>query len=321
MRRLLNVFEAEKKNYRQVAICIEKIGVSFAYAQKTATGWLLDNCGLIKCQGDTEVIKALKTIKELDDDESQCVSILTPGNYQYALCELPNVASDQIIDALKWRLEDYIDFPIENAAVDYIQLPQGPEGASMGYHFVSPKDVIGKQQEMLKYAGFDVIAVDVPELCFGNLALLSSGMEQSTAFVKLHPSQSTVILVSKGEIELIRTLNIDMSPLYQKVSHHLSLEEKASKRELIDELAVEIQRTSEYVRTVLKQLPPQSLYLSPLSFSCQDFLDELQESLGLSTHMIDCNSIIQTRSAFSVKQLERSFIALCGALRQESLPC
>ena len=183
MRRLLNLFEAQKRNDRQVAIYIENVGVSFAYVQKTDKGWLLENCGLIKCQGDTEVVKALKTIKDLDKDESQCISILTPGKYQYALCELPNVPSDQIIDNLKWRLEDYIDFPIENAAVDYIQLPQSPEGVLMGYHFVISQNFIAKQQEMFKYVGFDVIAVDIPELCFGNLAFLSSGAEQSTAYV------------------------------------------------------------------------------------------------------------------------------------------
>ena len=50
--------------------------------------------------------------------------VLNPDEYQLHLVESPDVPDSELREAVRWRIRDLIDFPVDEAAIDVFDMPQ-----------------------------------------------------------------------------------------------------------------------------------------------------------------------------------------------------
>ena len=301
----------------RLAVAFDELGFSYALVDNSQVKPFVRDCGFINTSNEAQTLKELKSLCLTHHFEDlQCSLVLAPDKYVFFLIDAPDVGVGDLSDSLRWRMKDYLDYPVEEALFDYIELPRSKFlDKKMVYQIASKRSVVEKQVGLMQAAGFNVDIIDTPEFAIKNIAKLLEENEQGEAFVKLHPLQSKIVLVRKNDLYLMRNIDVDISSVFDKSSLNLSLEEKAKVRELVDELALEIQRSLDYCTSVLKQSPAQSLVFSPVGFACEDFLTEMRTVLGFPVKMLDCSDYIDFYEDFPLEKQARCFAALGAALR------
>ena len=53
----------------------------------------------------------------------RCASLLGEGLYRVAQLEAPAVPAEERVQALRWRLKDVVDFPVDGASVAVVDIP------------------------------------------------------------------------------------------------------------------------------------------------------------------------------------------------------
>ena len=51
--------------------------------------------------------------------------VLAPEMYHLSLVDRPDVEDDQLVDAVRWQLQDQVDYPMESACLDVFEMPRG----------------------------------------------------------------------------------------------------------------------------------------------------------------------------------------------------
>lgn len=301
----------------RLAVAFDELGFSYALVDRSKAKPFVKDCGFINAKNEAQTLKELKSLCLTHHFEDlECSLVLSPEKYFFFLVDAPDIESQNFADSLRWRMKDYLEFPVEEAVFDYVELPRSKFlDKKMVYLIASRRAVVEKQVGLMEASGFNVDIVETPEFAIKNIAKLLEENEQGEAFVKLHPLQSKIVLVRKNDLYLMRNIDVDITDVFDKSSMNLSLEEKSQVRQLVDDLALEIQRSLDYCTSVLKQSPAQSLVFSPVGFACEDFLTEMRTVLGFPVKTLDCRHYIDFFEDFPLEKQARCFAALGAALR------
>ena len=135
-------------------------------------------------------------------------TVLDAADYQLLLADLRDVLAAELKAAVRWRLKDIIDFPLEDAVVDVFGIPEPVRrtGAKMMYVIAAKRQAIQDHVATVKAVTprFDVI--DIPELALRNLAAQLPEAESGLILLWLN-EQSAQLLVFKGStLYLARTV-------------------------------------------------------------------------------------------------------------------
>ena len=193
--------------------------------------------------------------------------LLAGADYQLLVLDAPAVPAAERSDALRWGLKDLLDGPVDEAAIDCIEVPAAVRGdaAQRLLTVVSKKATVRDWMRRYRDARVDLSAIDVPELALRNLAVLGAGLD-ARAFMHLGLDSTHLIIVWQGELCSFRQL--DMSGAQYAAA---SPDQRA---EMADRLALEVQRTAD---SFARQF--HTADLSGLDVSSVAALDDLLERL------------------------------------------
>lgn len=191
-----------------------------------------------------EVLKRQSDAVGLRD--TTCNLVLAPELYSVSLVEKPQVAEADLKDAVRWQVQENVDFPVEQATLDVFPLP---ESASRSRPMVF---VVAMQTEFLKVllskvyeAGIEVSSVDISELALRNIVHgLFPEADQGVALLRL-TAASGVINISRGE-ELFLSRRVSTLPSKYDASAWEGLREK---------LLLQVQRSIDYYESAMSQPP------------------------------------------------------------------
>jgi MSHA biogenesis protein MshI len=97
----------------------------------------------------------------------------------------------------------------------------------------------------------------------------------------------------------------------------LSLDEGPSERDrLIDNIALEVQRSLDYYESHFSQPPIQSLVVAPLPQPVSGLINTLAEQLGMQVRELDLNAAFDAEPPMNREQQAQCFTAIGAALRQ-----
>ena len=119
---------------------------------------------------------AEKLAKEMDFDRYQCATLLRPGEYQMLVVEAPTVPAVELKSAIRWRIKDLLDFHVDDATVDVLDIP--PEaGAQPGrnhsmYAIAARNEVIRGCVKTFESARIPLSVIDIPEIAQRNISAL-----------------------------------------------------------------------------------------------------------------------------------------------------
>lgn len=164
---------------------------------------------------------------------------LPSDDYHMLSMETPSVPAAERADAMRWRVKDMIEFPVDEACVDCLVLPS-PDGEGEGQHawaVVSHRERMGDWMSRVRKAKLDLSSIDIPELALRNLLVLEP-QPQATALLRLSSTGGALIVAWRGELCSFRRFN-DLN-----IAHFSSVD-LMGRQALLERLALELQRTAD----------------------------------------------------------------------------
>ena len=247
--------------------------------------------------------------KEFHFSRYQCSTLLQPGEYQLLQVEAPTVPQQERKAALRWRLKDMLDYPVQEAVIDMLELPKGagPAGRAQNlYAVVAHNRVVRERIEAFQMARIPLSVIDIPEMAQRNVAALYE--ESGRALGLLHAMEEASLLTINFGAELLLARRIDFG-----TRHFLG--EQRERDEAFERVALEVQRTFDLMDRQYPQLAISKLLVSPLPDDPGLFA-YLTQNLGVALQTIDLTQALAFESAPPAPAEQwRLFHAFGAALR------
>ena len=220
-------------------------------------------------EGYVSAIAAQKASLKLKGDD--CHVVLAPEFYSLTLVDRPPVAESDLKEAVRWAVQENIDYPMELAELDVFDLPRSASRTSnrdLLFVTVVRKDLVKRILGYLHENDLGVSTIGISELSFRNtIATLFPEADRSIGLVRL-TTNSGLINISRAE-ELFLSRRITGVP---------NIFSENAWAEFKDQLLVQVQRSIDYYESAMSQ-PPCDAIVVATTHSLQervcDYLDKM----------------------------------------------
>ena len=302
---LLNWLNSKKQS-KQRAVGIEAGGRGVAFAHlKTSSGPELLNCELLTAPDTTSTISKLReSIASLELQGAPCNAVLAPEDYSLLLAEAPKIPEEELRDAMRWKIKDLSPIPVDQAVVDVFPMPTdaGSVGKGMIFTVVARKKAVEFMVSLIESVGLTTNAIDIPEFSLLNIARLKANPGQSLLICRLMPEGSQVTAISKGNIYLSRNFGF-------KYSGGAILPDQA------DNLALELQRSADYLRHQMHQPSPGKILLLGDGLKDSDLPDSFDDNFSGEARTLNINNGLAVPAGIGQPTLTKCAVAIGAALR------
>lgn len=183
------------------------------------------------------------------------MTLLQRGHYQLVPLDAPEVPRDEWKQALRWQFKDLVSFPLEDAAVDVLEVPQRGPGRARVLAVAASQAEVQALAEPARAAGLPQKAVDVPETALRNISGLVEPAERAQAVLHLGTYGLLVITVAG---ELVQARGIELS------AQQVALPEgDAVRQQAVERAGLELQRTLDSFERQHSQLHMARLLVVP----------------------------------------------------------
>ena len=235
-----------------LAIELGKTSVRLTHVRRDGTRPVVDFAE--KRDWNPAEAKSLQRIaREFDAKHFRCTTLLEPAQYQILLVEAPAVKREEMKAALRWRIKDMLDYPVDDATVDMLELPLP---ASAGQHerkmyaVAARNDTLRAAMERFDKAGIALAVIDIPDTAQRNLAALFEAEQRGVAALTFDEGGGLITVTFGGELYLSRRLDISADEVIDSVGKYhapaddsLVLEDDEGRGRLFDRVLVEMQRS------------------------------------------------------------------------------
>ncbi len=242
---------------------------------------------------------------------SRCALLLAPGEYRLLQVEAPAVEAAELKAALRWRVKDLLDYPVESATLDAIPVPASAPGRpAQAFVAAAPSALIGARMKAFQEAHVTLDAIDIPELAQRNLAALFEQPERALALLAFDDGGASLTFTCAGELYAFRRIELDVS--------QLTGAEDGLRSALFDRITLELQRTldgldrqfsSIAVSRLVVAEPEGARLVAHLSANLATVVERLDVSAAVALDALPEPSRSEIRS--------RALAAIGAALRRE----
>lgn len=136
--------------------------------------------------------------------------LLNPSDYQLFLIESLPVKKEEIRDAVKWRVRSLINYPIEEAILDYFIVPakKASPNNPMIAAVVSRLSQIIRLIDVTRTSNLLITSIDIPELAMRNLTSLIENDEKSSAFIYFYENIAILNITREKTLYFTRPINL-----------------------------------------------------------------------------------------------------------------
>ena len=303
-----SIFSRAAKSGGQTGIHRTELGVAAAQVVDTPAGRkpVLAHC---RFEPATDQDAAIRAARRIPNRKLPAVSVLPSERYSMLLVEAPDVPSDELRVAVRWRIKDLIDFHIDDAVLDVFQMPRrGSSGPNqMMYAIAARADGVQSEVKIAEEAGIKLKAIDILELSLRNLALLLDRDDRGIALLYLAETSGVLLIVRQRTLYLARRLETGVRTLRDSIG---------IRTELVAGLALEARRSLDYFESHYEQSALSVLYAAGLQPAD---LDQMSGELGVSVRNIELGSLFETGIALDDEQSRRCMPAIGAALRHDGV--
>jgi MSHA biogenesis protein MshI len=241
-----------------------------------------------------------------------CATLLGENEYRLVQLDAPAVPVEERVQALRWRLKDAVDFPVEGAAIAVADIPtEGGRQASV-FAVVAPATVIGERMALFHEKKVPLEAIDIPEMAVRNVAVLFEEANRGLAFLALTQGDGLLTITFRGELFLSRRIEIASDALAQA--------DEERRRQMLERLALELQRTLDNFDRQHGFISVSRLLVAS-EFDCAGTAAALAENLYLPVQAADLATVADFAGLPELRSAERqaqSLLAIGAALRSEA---
>jgi MSHA biogenesis protein MshI len=235
--------------------------------------------------GDTATLARLR--RELDLDSYRCTTLLKGGDYQLVQVEAPaNVPAHEARSAVRWRIKDMIDYPVEMATVDAVFVPaaDGAAGRPQQMLAVSARnDAIAGTVKPFNDAEIALEVIDIPELAQRNLAHRLELEGRGLALLAFDERGGLLTFTCDGELYLSRRIDLSLKSFDGT--------DAEQRKGLYDRLVLELQRSLDHFDRQYRNIAVARVMLTPVP-GADDMREHLAANLDIPVALIHLSEIM-----------------------------
>ena len=308
---MLALFGKKKRAEGLVGLSINDQRIALAHITRTRDDVFLENCVRRDITATTSRHQQLADIvAEAGLVGAECSCVLGPRDYNIYLVESPQVAEDEVSAAVRWKIKDLLDMPVDQAVVDVFALPEEAfQGRSkMVYAVAASRTAVAELIDTVDRAGLQLQSIDIPELAMRNISTQVMDDRNGLAFISLKESGSTMNVSRNGELYLTRKINTQVGP------DALMQDDWEMVR---DRLALEIQRSLDYYESQMGQNPINQIMIAPRLKDTESMMNSLGEALAAPVGVLDYIHELASPDSVTAEMKGACMMAIGAGLRTD----
>ena len=188
--------------------------------------------------------KSLERVaREFGVKRFRCTTLMKPHEYQILLVEAPAVKPDELKAAVRWRIKDMLDYHVDDATVDVLDVPV-PAGAAQRAHYMytvaARNDAIRATVDRFTAAGLPLAVIDIPDTAQRNIAVRLENDQRGVLALTFDAYGGLITVNHAGELYLSRRLDITTGQLADADA------DSDTRARLLDRVLVETQRSLDH---------------------------------------------------------------------------
>lgn len=242
-------------------------------------------------------------------------TMLSGGEYQMLTVDAPNVPQDELKTAVRWRLKDMLDFHVDDATIDVLDIPVDPNAPSRAHSMfaiAARNALIQSRQGLFAEAKIELNVIDIPEMAQRNISVLLETEGRGLAMLSFDGDGGLLTITYKGELYLSRRIDVTLQQL---------LEPDTDKQQTcFDKITLELQRSLDHFDRQFNYVNVIKLLLAPTG--AQGLHEYLAANLYMPVEAMGLEDVFDLSKApalLDVEQQQRFFLTLGAALRQEEV--
>jgi MSHA biogenesis protein MshI len=253
---------------------------------------------------DLEIVKRLRAGRRLG---GRCTLVLQHGQYQLLQVEAPAVAAGELRDAVRWKVKDMVDFPVEDAGIECLPPVTGTRAGQI-YVVAASRGILQSWVRAFQEAKAPLMAIDVADLAQRNIAALFEEKNRGLALLAFDEGGGRLTFNYQGELYFSR--RIEVAPAEMAAADSAAIFER---------VLLDVQRTLDNVDRSYSAITIARLLVSPPPGAAK-FVDYLRENLYQPVEAIDLAKQIDLSRVPALANPTaqgQALLAIGAALREE----
>ena len=244
---------------------------------------------------DLSTLKRLARVLNLD--RYRCTTLLRPGQYQMVQVEAPSVPDAELKAAVRWRVKDVIDFPIDKAMLDTLKIP-GSGGARNQQLFVvaARNDTVAGTVKPFNEAEIPLEVVDVPEMAQRNLATCLEQDGRAVVLLSFDAHGGLLTFSCDGELYQHRRMDVSRDTL--------STAQGEMRQQFYERIVLELQRSLDHFDRQFGQLVVGKIVLAPVP-DAPGLPEYLASNLSLPVEPLDLAQVLECAQVPELREAAR----------------
>lgn len=261
----------------------------------------------------TEAVE--KLAKELHAARYQCTTLLDTSEYQLVSVDAPAVPPDELKTAIRWRLKDLIDFHIDDATIDVLDVPvdKAATGRNHAMYAVAARNqLIQQRQALFGDAKVPLTVIDIPEMAQRNLAALLEPEGRGLAFLSFDAKGGLLTVTYSGELYLSRRIDVPFTQLQQA--------DPEQRNAMFDRITLELQRSLDHFDRQYHFITLSRLIIAPMGEIGNALTTYLSTNLYVPVESVGLDAMVDISKVQELAQpaaQQRYLLTIGAALRHE----
>ncbi len=312
----MRFFARNKKAIGCMAVTVREEGIGAAHIKRSSSNQpVVAFLAFYPTNTSTTVAALEKLAKELPVNRFDCSTLLAPDDYQLLSVEAPNVPSQEMKAAIRWRLKDMLDFHIDDATIDVLEVPADKNAAGRThsmYAVAARNQVIEQHQALFSETRIPLTIIDIPEMAQRNISALVEPEGRGLALLSFDEKGGLLTVTFSGELFLSRRIDVTLS--------QLKTTDADQKNACFDRITLELQRSLDHFDRQYHFIAVSKLLVAPLGDEVSGLQEYLATNLYIPVEALNLQSVLDISKAPELKSLDmqqRYFLTLGAALRHE----
>jgi len=241
-----------------------------------------------------------------------CSNLLQAGSYQMQLTDAPPVPPGEMREAVRWKLKDLLDYPVDQATVDVVHVPVDGQDNARAHHLfaVSARNAdVAACMRLFHDAKLPLHAIDVPEMAQRNVAHLFEQANRALGVLCMDLDGGLLTVTRDGELFLARRTDIGLAQI-EGASPQM-------REQALDKLVLELQRSLDHFDRQFSFVSLSRLLVTPVPA----LLQHLQANLDVPVDALELDSVMDLSAVPELSDVarQREYLHVIGAaMRGES---
>jgi MSHA biogenesis protein MshI len=252
-------FSKKKAKPGWMAISTDADAIRLAHVDRPALGRpRVDRWGIVKRdeRGDAELQHAAQ---EHELGRYRCATLLHPEEYQLLMVDAPNVPREELKAAIRWRVKDLIDYHIDDATMDVLDIPVDADAAGKSHYMyavAARNEIVRGQIAQFERARVALQVIDIRETAQRNIAQLYETANRGIGMLSFDQAGGLFTLSFAGELYLARRLDLSWA--------QLAGAQDGQRQAHFERIGVEIQRSLDHFERQYRNITLSELLLGPM---------------------------------------------------------